>query len=142
MTGLIAFATVLVHALAPSSTSGHSTSGNKLTQEYNSSLSHCDLGSSGVIVELIPQSVATRRRHLKLEGKSRADRYLDKLRLHIQQTPHLRKLSSSLLMVHGTFSTLVDGFAATLDEQMLQYILNDPEEVAAVEANWCVRSPV
>ena len=107
---------------------------NKLAREYNSSIANCDRGVAGVIVELAP--VGGYRRRME-GGPTRAEEYIEKLREHARTSPRFsRMLTESLLVVHGTYSTLLDGFAATLDDAMLNVILNDTEEVTHVEADW------
>ena len=111
---------------------------NKIAREYNASRARCEMGASGVIVELIPPPGG--RRHLS-GGPTRAELYIEKLRQQASaRGGAARMLTESLLMVHGTFSTLLDGFSASLDDAMLATILNDTEEVLVVEADCVVQA--
>ena len=112
----------------------------KILREYNASVAACTDGADGVIVELIPLANRTAGRRLD-GGPTPAERYLERL---AERHAHLteRRSLSSLLMVHGTYSQLIDGFSAALDEAMLAFVLNDTAEVLAVSANWSVlRAP-
>jgi len=126
--GLLVVAAAMVATASASATAGVR---NKLAREYNASVANCRSGTAGVIVELVPAPNGGRR----LGGVTRAEAYLEKLRDYARQT-RSRALTESLLIVHGTFSTLLDGFSATLDDAMLDTILNDTEEVLVVEADW------
>jgi hypothetical protein len=120
---------LLCSALGCASGTATTNDRSKLVRDFNASLARCTLGSEGVIVELVEAPASTRRR-LGGAEPTRAEQYLEKLAQ--QLPPHLRRSRSlsQLLMVHGTFSTLLDGFAASLDDAMLNTVLNDTDEAS------------
>ena len=114
---------------------------NKLTSSFNSSIAACSEGYDGVIVELVDPATGRRRMDLGTPGaepkKSLAQSYLERLSDRVKKRGGGERRSlSDLLVVHATFSSLLDGFAATLDDTVLDVVLNDTADVLAIEANW------
>lgn len=105
---------------------------SKLTSEFNRSVAACaDRGFDGVIVSL--NSGEGARRYLQQRGSTVAQAYLARLSARMGRVGH-RRLSG--ITVQATFATLIDGFVATLDDDVLAMVFNDTREVRSVEANW------
>ena len=107
----------------------------KIVSEFNASVGACQDGYDGVLVELMDP--ATGRRRLGARGTPNvAVDYIARLSARVQRYLGHKRSLSQLLMVQATFATLMDGFAATLDDAVLDVVLNDTSEVLGVEANW------
>ena len=105
----------------------------KLLSDYNASRGSCEHGDDGVIVELVAPPADSRRLHAEA-GETLAGRYLRRL-VDAVHRPQTHRRLSDLLLVHGTYSRLIEGFAATMDTAMLEFVFNNTDEVLAVTAN-------
>ena len=140
MVATTAVALVLAAFVAAAAAQGTAHDRDKLTSEYNASIIACgDRGFEGVIVELVDPSTGGRRQ-LHEPGPRRksnvAQTYLERLSERVRSSGRGRRSLSELLVVHATFSEVIDGFAATLDDEVLDLVLNETSEVLGIEANW------
>ena len=109
---------------------------DKVISEFNASVGECTDGYEGVIVEL--QDATNGGRRLGTGNADVARNYLERLSTRVRARSGHKRALSELLLVHQTFATLMTGFAATLDDTVLDIVFNDTDEVRGVEANWCV----
>jgi hypothetical protein len=118
---------------------------------YHASVAGCPRGTTGdVLISLLPRPLD---RRLSTPSKSPGARYAEKLlsittRKQVQDgvpkhTAQARahSLNASVdVEVHAVFEYLLDGLAARLSEEKLNYVLDDDAAVAIVEADCFVHA--